>query len=68
MSTSTDNGSIDYDKVSRVYDTSRTAHAETTEKLIRLLQISGDSIVLDMVVVPGFMPRLYGKLRRMLSG
>jgi len=48
MSTSIDNGSVDYDRVSHVYDTSRVAHAETIEKLIRLLRISRDSVVLDM--------------------
>jgi len=48
MSTSIDNDSVDYDKVSHVYNNSRVAHAETIEKIIRLLQISSDSIVLDM--------------------
>lgn len=43
-----DDGSIDYNQVSQVYDTSRVANAETIGKLIRLLQISGDSVVLDM--------------------
>ena len=40
--------SIDYDRVSRVYDTSRMANTETTEKLIRLLHIGSDSVILDM--------------------
>lgn len=48
MSTSIDNGSVDYNKVSHVYDISRVAHAETIEKIIRLLQISSDSVILDM--------------------
>jgi ubiquinone/menaquinone biosynthesis C-methylase UbiE len=48
MNPSTDNGSVDYDKISRIYDTSRVTNAETTEKLIRLLQISNDSVLLDM--------------------
>lgn len=48
MSKNIDNGSVDYDKVSHVYDTSRVANAETIEKLIRLLQISGGSVVLDL--------------------
>jgi ubiquinone/menaquinone biosynthesis C-methylase UbiE len=39
---------IDYDKLSRIYDTSRVANAETTEKLLRLLHIGGNSLVLDM--------------------
>ena len=43
-----DNRFIDYDKVSRIYDTSRVANTETTEKLIELLHIGGDSVVLDM--------------------
>ena len=42
------NMSIDYDKVSRVYDTSRVANTETVEKLIELLHIGSDSAVLDM--------------------
>ncbi len=42
------NQSIDYNKISRVYDTGRMANAETVEKLVRLLQISTDSVVLDM--------------------
>lgn len=48
MSVRMDDGSIDYNRVSQVYDTSRVANAETIGKLTRLLQISGDSIVLDM--------------------
>ncbi len=48
MSARTGDGSIDYDQVSQVYDTSRVANAETVGKFIRLLQISGDSVVLDM--------------------
>ena len=48
MSPGIDNGSIDYDKVSEVYDTSRVANVEVVEKLIQSLQITGDSTVLDM--------------------
>jgi len=48
MNTIINNNSVDYDKVSYVYDTSRAANAETIEKLIRLLRISRDSVVLDM--------------------
>lgn len=48
MSPGIDNGSIDYDKVSKVYDTSRVANVETIEKLIHSLQLTSDSIVLDM--------------------
>ena len=42
-----DDTSINYDKVSRIYDTSRVANTETVEKLINLLHIDGDSVVLD---------------------
>lgn len=48
MSTRMDDGSIDYDRVSQVYDSSRTAIAETCEKLIQLLQVSSTMMVLDM--------------------
>jgi len=43
-----DTTSVNYNKISRIYDTSRVANPETTEKLIRLLHIGGDSVVLDM--------------------
>lgn len=43
-----DNRSVDYDKVSRIYDTSRGANAETIQKLTELLRIGGDSLILDM--------------------
>lgn len=39
---------VDYDEVSRIYDTSRVAHTKVTEKLVRLIQVSRDSVVLDM--------------------
>jgi ubiquinone/menaquinone biosynthesis C-methylase UbiE len=39
---------IAYDNISRIYDTSRVANTETTEKLLRLLHIGGNSVVLDM--------------------
>ena len=48
MSVRMDDGSIDYNRVSQVYDTSRVANTETIRKLTQLLQISGDSVVLDM--------------------
>lgn len=48
MSDRADNTAIDYNKLSRIYDTSRMANTETTEKLRRLLHIGGDSLVLDM--------------------
>ncbi len=48
MSSALNNNSVDYDKVSRIYDTSRVANTETTEKLIKRLHISGDSLILDM--------------------
>ena len=43
-----DKKSIAYDKISRIYDTSRVANTETTEKLLRLLHIGIDSVILDM--------------------
>ena len=48
MSPSTGDGPVNYDKVSQVYDTSRVANVETIEKLIQSLQITSDSVVLDM--------------------
>jgi len=43
-----DNIFIDYDEVSRIYNTSRAANTETVEKLIELLHIGSGSVVLDM--------------------
>ena len=43
-----DNRSISYDTISRIYDVSRVANIETTEKLIRLLQVGCGSMLLDM--------------------
>jgi ubiquinone/menaquinone biosynthesis C-methylase UbiE len=43
-----DKSPIAYDEVSQIYDVSRVAHTETTEKLIRLLQVGSDSVILDM--------------------
>jgi ubiquinone/menaquinone biosynthesis C-methylase UbiE len=40
--------SVNYDRISEIYDTSRAAHPETVEKLGRLLSISGNSKILDM--------------------
>lgn len=40
--------SVNYNKISRIYDTSRVAHAETIDKLVGLLHIGRDSVVLDM--------------------
>jgi ubiquinone/menaquinone biosynthesis C-methylase UbiE len=48
MNTALNNDSVDYNKISSVYDTGRKANAETIEKLVRLLQISKDSVILDM--------------------
>ena len=39
---------VDYNKVSPLYDTGRTAHPETVEKLIRLLHIDKNSMILDI--------------------
>ena len=43
-----DAASADYDRISRIYDTSRVANTETLEKLIRLLHVGSDSVILDM--------------------
>ena len=48
MNPSTDNGSVNYNKVSQIYDTSRVANSETVEKLIQSLQITSGSVILDM--------------------
>jgi len=40
--------SIDYSKISKIYDIGRATNAETVEKLVRLLRVSTDSILLDM--------------------
>lgn len=43
-----DNGVVDYDRISRIYDVSRAAHPETVEKLIKVLNIDSNSVLLDM--------------------
>jgi len=43
-----DNTSIDYDKVSRIYDTGRVANVKTIEKLIKLLHVDCNSVLLDL--------------------
>lgn len=43
-----DSASIDYNRISPIYDTSRVANTETLEKLTRLLHIGSDSVILDM--------------------
>lgn len=43
-----DSTSIDYNRISPIYDTSRVANTETLEKLMRLLQVGSGSVVLDM--------------------
>jgi len=40
--------SVNYNKISRIYDISRVVNTETKEKLIRLLHIVNDSVILDM--------------------
>lgn len=40
--------SIGYDDISRIYDVSRAANIETTEKLVGLLHVDCDSVLLDM--------------------
>jgi ubiquinone/menaquinone biosynthesis C-methylase UbiE len=39
---------VDYDTISKVYDSSRVANAETVKNLIRLLRVDSDSVILDM--------------------
>ena len=48
MSTAFNNNSVDYDKVSRIYDVSRAANVETIEKLIKVLHVDNDSWLIDM--------------------
>lgn len=43
-----DNSSVGYNKISRIYDVSRAANAETVEKLVRLLHASSESMLLDL--------------------
>ena len=43
-----DSRAVAYDKISRVYDVSRSANSETIEKLIRLLNAARSSFLLDM--------------------
>jgi len=43
-----DNRSISYDSISRIYDVSRAANTETTEKLVGLLNVGHDSVLLDI--------------------
>ena len=43
-----DSRAVAYDKISRVYDVSRSANSETIEKLIRLLNAERNSFLLDM--------------------
>lgn len=44
----TDSEVIGYDRISKIYDVSRTANAETVEKLVRLLRVGPDSALLDI--------------------
>ena len=39
---------VDYDKIGRIYDTSRLANPETLEKLTRLLEVGSRSVILDL--------------------
>ena len=40
--------SVNYDRISKIYDTGRAAHPETVEKLVQLLGIASNSKILDM--------------------
>jgi ubiquinone/menaquinone biosynthesis C-methylase UbiE len=39
---------VDYSSISRIYDISRAANAETIEKLVKVLHVDGNSMLLDM--------------------
>jgi ubiquinone/menaquinone biosynthesis C-methylase UbiE len=43
-----ENGSVNYDEMSRAYDTGRAAHLETTGKIVRLLDVGRNSMILDL--------------------
>jgi SAM-dependent methyltransferase len=62
------NMSIDYDKVSRIYDTSRAANTETIEKLVELLHIGSDSVVLDMGCGTGNYAAALQRVAKMVIG
>ncbi len=68
MSKGAENRSVDYNKVSRVYDTSRVANPETTEKLIRLLGISTNSIILDLGCGTGNYTFTLGRMAKTVVG
>ena len=40
--------SVNYDRISKIYDTGRAAHPETVEKLVQSLGIASNSKILDM--------------------
>ena len=43
-----ENHVISYDRISRIYDVSRTVNIETVRKLVRLLNVNSDSVFLDL--------------------
>ncbi len=43
-----DNRSVGYDRISRIYDVSRAANAETVDKLVRLLNVNSERMLLDL--------------------
>ncbi len=54
MSTALNNNSVDYDKVSQIYDISRAANVETIEKLIIVLHVENDSwLIVDCTPMIG---------------
>ncbi len=60
--------SINYDRISKIYDTGRAAHPETTGKLVRLLGISGNSKILDMGCGTGNYARALYKTTKNIIG
>ena len=60
--------SINYDRISKIYDTGRAAHPEATGKLVRLLGISGNSKILDMGCGTGNYARALYKTTKNIIG
>ena len=56
--------SVNYDKISRVYDSSRAANTETVNNLITLLRINSSSLVLDVGCGTGN----YGSILNWIAG
>lgn len=48
MNTDLNSNSVDYDKVSHIYDVSRAANVETIDKLVKVLHVNNYSHLLDL--------------------